>query len=69
MVECAYNRGETDPDFLRRLLPGARNGRARAVLQLAEQGSDSLLETVARVLFRRHGFDVRTCPGPGSRSG
>ncbi|MCC2659895.1 MAG: hypothetical protein K0R37_669, partial [Arthrobacter sp.] len=22
--------------------------------------SDSLLETVARVLFRRHGFDVRT---------
>lgn len=60
MVECAYNRGETDPDFLRQLLPGARNGRARAVLQLAEQGSDSLLETVARVLFRRHGFDVRT---------
>lgn len=60
MVECAYNRGETDPDFLRRLLPGARNGRARAVLQLAERGSDSLLETVARVLFRRHGFDVRT---------
>lgn len=60
MVECAYNRGETDPDFLRRLLPGARNGRARAVLRLAERGSDSLLETVARVLFRRHGFDVRT---------
>lgn len=59
MVECAYNRGETDPDFLRGLLPGARNGRARAVLQLAEQGSDSLLETVARVLFRRHGFDAR----------
>lgn len=60
MVECAYNRGETDPDFLRRLLPGARNGRARAVLDLVERGSDSLLETVARVLFRRHGFDVRT---------
>lgn len=32
MVECAYNRGETDPDFLQRLLPGARDGRARAVL-------------------------------------
>jgi very-short-patch-repair endonuclease len=60
MVECAYNRGETDPDFLRRLLPGARNGRARAVLDLVKRGSDSLLETVARVLFRRHGFDVRT---------
>jgi very-short-patch-repair endonuclease len=60
MVECAYNRSETDPDFLRRLLPGARNGRARAVLDLMERGSDSLLETVARVLFRRHGFDVRT---------
>lgn len=60
MVECAYNRGETDPDFLRRLLPGARNGPARAVLDLMERGSDSLLETVARVLFRRHGFSVRT---------
>ena len=60
MVECAYNRGEIDLDFLRRLLPGARNGRARAVLDLVERGSDSLLETVARVLFRRHGFDVRT---------
>ncbi|WP_314192978.1 type IV toxin-antitoxin system AbiEi family antitoxin domain-containing protein [uncultured Arthrobacter sp.] len=44
----------------RRLLPGARSGRARAVLDLVERGSDSLLETVARVLFRRHGFDVRT---------
>ncbi|MFE5838314.1 DUF559 domain-containing protein [Arthrobacter sp. NPDC056493] len=60
MVECAYSRGEIDLDFLRRLLPGARNGRARAVLHLVERGSDSLLETVARVLFRRHGFDVRT---------
>lgn len=60
MVECAYKRGETDPDFLRRLLPGARNGRARAVLNLVEHGADSLLETVARVLFRRHGFEVRT---------
>ncbi|MFE4833301.1 DUF559 domain-containing protein [Arthrobacter sp. NPDC056691] len=60
MVECAYSRGEIDLDFLRRLLPGARNGRARAVLHLVECGSDSLLETVARVLFRRHGFDVRT---------
>jgi len=60
MVECAYTRGETDPDFLRRLLPGSRNGRARAVLNLAERGADSLLETVARVLFRRHGFEVRT---------
>ncbi|HKS01520.1 MAG TPA: type IV toxin-antitoxin system AbiEi family antitoxin domain-containing protein [Arthrobacter sp.] len=60
MVESAYVRGEIDLDFLRRLLPGARNGRARAVLDLVERGSDSLLETVARVLFRRHGFDVRT---------
>ncbi|MFJ5697327.1 hypothetical protein [Arthrobacter sp. NPDC093139] len=50
MVECAYNRGETDPDFLRRLLPGARNGRAR-VLNLGERGADSLLESVARVLI------------------
>ncbi|WP_354262731.1 type IV toxin-antitoxin system AbiEi family antitoxin domain-containing protein [Arthrobacter sp. OAP107] len=40
--------------------PGARNGRARAVLDQVERGSDSLLETVARVLFRGHGFDVRT---------
>jgi len=27
MVECAYSRGEIDLNFLRRLLPGARNGR------------------------------------------
>lgn len=60
MVECAFGRGDIDLDFLRRLLPGPRNGRARAVLDLVERGSDSLLETVARVLFRRHGFDVRT---------
>lgn len=60
MVECAYSHGEIDLDFLRRLLPGTRNGRARAVLDLVERGSDSLLETVARVLFRRHGFDVQT---------
>lgn len=60
MVECAHGRGDIDLEFLRRLLPGARNGRARAVLDLVERGSDSLLETVARVLFRRHGFDVRT---------
>lgn len=60
MVECACNRGESSPAFLRGLLPGPRNGRARDVLDLVERGSDSLLETVARVLFRRHGLTVET---------
>lgn len=60
MVECACNRGESSPAFLRGLLPGPRNGRARDVLDLVERGSDSPLETVARVLFRRHGFNVET---------
>lgn len=60
MVESACNRGESSPAFLRSLLPGTRNGQARNILDLVETGADSLLETVARVLFRRRGFQVET---------
>ncbi|RAM37871.1 hypothetical protein [Arthrobacter globiformis] len=34
MVECAFGRGDIDLDFLCRLLPGPRNGRARVGFHL-----------------------------------
>lgn len=40
MVECAYNRGDIDPFFLRRHLVGNRCGKARDVLARVEQGAD-----------------------------
>lgn len=39
-------------------LPGPRNGRARAVLGLVDHGADSLLETLARTILRKAGFEV-----------
>jgi hypothetical protein len=60
MVECAYNRGDIDPAFLRRHLAGNRWGKARDVLARVEQGADSLLETLARVLFREAGIATET---------
>lgn len=60
MVECAYNRGDIDPAFLRRHLAGNRCGKARDVLARVEQGADSLLETLARVLFREAGIATET---------
>lgn len=60
MVEHAVQRGETTVAFLTSHLPGPRNGRARAVLALVQPGADSLLETVARVLFRDAGLQVQT---------
>ena len=60
MVECAYNRGDIDPAFLRGHLTGNRCGKARDVLARVERGADSLLETLARVLFREAGISTAT---------
>jgi very-short-patch-repair endonuclease len=60
MAECAYNRGDIEPSFLRRHLAGNRCGKARDVLARVERGADSLLETLARVLFRDAGIATET---------
>lgn len=60
MVECAYNRGDIEPGHLFRLLDGNRCGKARQVLSKVERGADSLLETLARVLFRDAGIATET---------
>lgn len=60
MVECAVGRGDMVIEFLGRLLPGNRNARLRSVLDLVELGADSLVETMARVLFRNAGIHVET---------
>jgi very-short-patch-repair endonuclease len=60
MVECAYNRGDIDLAFLRGHLTGNRCGKARDVLARVERGADSLLETLARVLFREAGIATAT---------
>jgi hypothetical protein len=51
IVQCAVSRGMISLDFLRRKLPGNRNGRARAVLDLVLPRADSLLEVLAHTLF------------------
>lgn len=56
MVESAYSRGDIDLGFLLRHLRGNRCGRARGVVARVERGADSLLETLARVLFRDAGI-------------
>ncbi|MET3811331.1 hypothetical protein [Arthrobacter sp. UYEF3] len=60
MVECAVGRGEMTVDFLRKRLPGRRNGKARQVLGGVDRGADSLLETLARTYFRQAGIRVQT---------
>ena len=60
MVECAVSRGDMTVGFLRHRLPGKRNGKARAVLDWVDRGSDSLLETLARTYFRQAGISVQT---------
>jgi Protein of unknown function (DUF559) len=68
MVQCAVGRGDISPSFLRARLPGNRNGRARAVLDLVRPRADSLLEPIARVLFEEAGFVTRCyvrLPGVG----
>jgi hypothetical protein len=59
-VECAVGRGDMTLDFLRRRLPGTRNGRAREVLRWVDRGAESVLETLARTYFRQAGIRVET---------
>lgn len=60
MVESAVSRGDMTVGFLRERLPGRRNGRARKVLTWVDRGADSMLETLARTLFRQAGIRVET---------
>ncbi|MHC6595169.1 DUF559 domain-containing protein [Arthrobacter sp. C152] len=60
MVECAYNRGDIEPSSLLQHLKGNRSGKARNVVSKVERGADSLLETMARVLFRDAGIATET---------
>lgn len=60
MVESACLRGEIDLAFLLHHLQGNRCGKARNVLAKIEHGADSLLETLARVLFRDAGIATET---------
>lgn len=68
MVQSAAVRGLTTREFLREKLPGNRNGRARAVLDLLIPRADSLLEVLAHTHFVRAGLSVRMhvdVPGVG----
>ncbi len=68
LVQSAVSQGSITVDFLRRKLPGNRNGTARAVLGLVIPRADSLLEVLARTHFVRAGLKVRMhvdVPGVG----
>jgi hypothetical protein len=56
MVQCAVVRGDITVDFLRRKLPGNRNGRARHVLDFVCPKADSLLEPLAAMHFKQAGI-------------
>ncbi|MFB9821437.1 endonuclease domain-containing protein [Arthrobacter ramosus] len=56
MVQCAVARGDITVEFLRRNLPGNRNGRARDVLDLVRRRADSLLEPLAAMHFHQAGI-------------
>jgi len=60
MVESAFSRGDVTLDYLRRHLVGNRGGKAREVLAKADRGAGSLIETLARVLFREVGIETQT---------
>jgi very-short-patch-repair endonuclease len=68
MVQSAVGRGLITPEFLRKKLPGRRNGRALSVLDLLIPRADSPLEVLARTHFVRAGLNVRMhveLPGVG----
>lgn len=68
MVQCAVQRGDISADFLRRKLPGNRNGHAREILDSVIPRADSVLEVLANFHFRRAGLHVRRhvqLPGVG----
>lgn len=60
MVESAYIRGDIGLGYLRRHLLGNQGGQARGVLARVDRGAGSLLETLARVLFRDAGIRTET---------
>lgn len=60
MVESAYIRGDIGLGYLRQRLTGNRGGQAREVLAKVDRGAGSLLETLARVLFREVGIRTET---------
>lgn len=59
MAQSAIGQAYVTPAFLRSGLPGNRNGRARAVLDLVVPRADSLLEVLAHTHFVRAGFHVQ----------
>lgn len=68
MVQSAVSSGLITTTFLGQKLPGNRNGKARAVLDLALPRADSLLEVLAHTHFVRAGLRVRMhvdLPGVG----
>ncbi|NYD77111.1 endonuclease domain-containing protein [Arthrobacter cupressi] len=68
MVQSAVSQGSITVDFLRRKLPGNRNGAARSVLDLVIPRADSLTEVLARTHFIRAGLMIRMhaeVPGVG----
>lgn len=68
MVQSAVSRALLSTGFLRRKLPGNRNGKVRAVLDLVLPRADSLLEVLAHTHFTRAGLQVQMhvdVPGVG----
>ncbi|UXM90716.1 type IV toxin-antitoxin system AbiEi family antitoxin domain-containing protein [Paenarthrobacter sp. JL.01a] len=68
LVQSAVSQALLSPAFLNSKLPGKRNGRARAVLDLVIPRADSLLEVLAHTHFVRAGVSVQMhvdIPGVG----
>lgn len=59
MVQGAVSQALLGPDFLRSKLPGNRNGRLRAIVDLVLPRADSLLEVLAHTHFTRAGLKVQ----------
>ncbi|MFJ5954570.1 type IV toxin-antitoxin system AbiEi family antitoxin domain-containing protein [Paenarthrobacter sp. NPDC092416] len=58
LVQSAVSQALVTLEFLRAKLPGNRNGRARAILDLVLPRADSLLEVLAHTHFVRAGLRV-----------
>ncbi|MFJ4209563.1 type IV toxin-antitoxin system AbiEi family antitoxin domain-containing protein [Paenarthrobacter sp. NPDC089675] len=68
LVQSAISQAFLTQEFLRSKLPGKRNGKARAVLDMVIPRADSLLEVLAHAHFVRAGLTVRMhvqLPGVG----
>ncbi|MEV7663069.1 type IV toxin-antitoxin system AbiEi family antitoxin domain-containing protein [Paenarthrobacter sp. NPDC089316] len=58
LVQSAISQALLTKDFLRSKLPGKRNGKARAVLDMVIPRADSVLEVLAHLHFVRAGLRV-----------